>query len=88
MTMRLPTSEMSISASTDEHELRLLLDQDFRDEVIGLLEELDAERHQRERQPQENRREYPARCEQRFFDDLLRAWIPRVYSEGMRPRVL
>ena len=71
MTMRLPTSEMSISASTDEHEIGFFLDQDFRDEVIGLLEELDAERHQRERQPEENRREYPARSEQRFLGDFF-----------------
>ncbi len=49
MTIRLPTSEMSISASTDQHELGLFLDQDVHDEVVGLLEELDAERQQCQR---------------------------------------
>jgi hypothetical protein len=41
------------------------------EDVPGLLEKLEAERDQRQRQPQENRREDPARSKQRLLRDFF-----------------
>ena len=44
----------------------------------GLLEELEAQRNQRQRQAEEHRRQDPARGEQQFFEDVSRSSTPRI----------
>ena len=88
MTIRLPTSEMSINDEHLEHDIGLFLDQHFCDEVIGLLEELDAERQQRERQGRGKSARVSSAKRTAAFSVTASSLDPTCYSEGMRPRVL
>ncbi len=75
MMIRLPTSTMSTMRQQSQHQVGLGHGHDMGQQVIQLDEKLDAQRHQRQRHAEIDRRQNPAAREQQFFDRLFHPMI-------------